>query len=312
MKCPKCGYLGFENLEQCRNCGYRFSLAAVSVALPPELPLRQPTNSANESIEDLALIDIALSKPDASPHTDVSAPPPHTGASSRRRADTPDDLPLFSRAHDEMPLIARASAPRPPLSVRRATPEVARLRTETRSPGADVALPGLDQPSGSLLHVVRPHVVSEPAPIRIRVSAPVSQTAALSQRVAAAAIDVLVIGAVDLIVLYFTMQISGLLVGDLRLLPRMPLLGFLVAQNVSYFIVFTAGGQTLGKMALGLRVVDAEQHRPPSIARSTLRTCAWIVLAMPAGLGLLTALLDAERRGLHDRVARTRVVRAAS
>src|SRR5262245_4746548 len=27
MKCPKCGYLGFETTDRCRNCGYDFSLA---------------------------------------------------------------------------------------------------------------------------------------------------------------------------------------------------------------------------------------------------------------------------------------------
>ena len=26
MKCPKCGYLGFESGDRCRNCGYEFSL----------------------------------------------------------------------------------------------------------------------------------------------------------------------------------------------------------------------------------------------------------------------------------------------
>ena len=27
MKCSKCGYLGFETSDRCRNCGYEFSLA---------------------------------------------------------------------------------------------------------------------------------------------------------------------------------------------------------------------------------------------------------------------------------------------
>jgi len=36
------------------------------------------------------------------------------------------------------------------------------------------------------------------------------------------------------------------------------------------------------------------------------------VLALPAGLGLASVLLDGEKRGLHDRFARTRVVRATA
>ena len=34
MKCSKCGYLGFETGDRCRNCGYQFSLADAD-----ELPL---------------------------------------------------------------------------------------------------------------------------------------------------------------------------------------------------------------------------------------------------------------------------------
>ena len=37
----------------------------------------------------------------------------------------------------------------------------------------------------------------------------------------------------------------------------------------------------------------------------------WLVLAVPAGLGFLTALFSRDRRGLHDRFAGTRVVRAS-
>jgi len=36
----------------------------------------------------------------------------------------------------------------------------------------------------------------------------------------------------------------------------------------------------------------------------------WGVLAVPAGLGFLTALFSRDHRGLHDRFAGTRVVRA--
>ena len=38
MKCPKCGYLGFEPVDRCRNCGYDFSLAPAPQL--PELPIR--------------------------------------------------------------------------------------------------------------------------------------------------------------------------------------------------------------------------------------------------------------------------------
>ena len=53
MKCPKCGYLGFEHVERCRNCGYDFSLSPVAL---PELPMRHEATEPNP-LEDLMLVD---------------------------------------------------------------------------------------------------------------------------------------------------------------------------------------------------------------------------------------------------------------
>jgi uncharacterized RDD family membrane protein YckC len=37
----------------------------------------------------------------------------------------------------------------------------------------------------------------------------------------------------------------------------------------------------------------------------------WVLLAVPAGLGFLSAIASRDRRGWHDRFAGTRVVRAS-
>jgi uncharacterized RDD family membrane protein YckC len=81
-------------------------------------------------------------------------------------------------------------------------------------------------------------------------------------------------------------------------------------QNIGYLVAFTAGGQTLGKMAAGIRVVAEEADSPLDLGRAVLRTLLWFVLAIPAGLGFASALFNREHRGLHDRFAGTRVVRA--
>src|SRR5215212_506534 len=48
MKCPKCGYLGFETTDRCRNCQYDFSLAPF--ANEPDLTLHntRKTESPND------------------------------------------------------------------------------------------------------------------------------------------------------------------------------------------------------------------------------------------------------------------------
>jgi uncharacterized RDD family membrane protein YckC len=128
-------------------------------------------------------------------------------------------------------------------------------------------------------------------------------------RFVAVLIDVVLLAAVDALVIYFTMKICGLTLEDAGVLPKGPLLAFLLVQNGGYLVAFTVGGQTLGKMIAGIRVVAADAHTPLNVGSALLRTAMWLALAAPAGLGFLTALFSEDRRGLHDRFAGTRVVR---
>jgi uncharacterized RDD family membrane protein YckC len=63
-------------------------------------------------------------------------------------------------------------------------------------------------------------------------------------------------------------------------------------------------------MALGIKVISDDAGVSPDLAHAILRTLVWAALAVPAGLGLLTSLFSTDHRGLHDRCAGTRVVRA--
>jgi uncharacterized RDD family membrane protein YckC len=110
---------------------------------------------------------------------------------------------------------------------------------------------------------------------------------------------------------YFTLQICGLAFNEVALLPKGPMLAFFLVQNGGYFAAFTTGGQTLGKMATGIRVVPTEPAGTLDFGRAVIRTAIWLILAIPAGLGFLT-LFSRDHRGLHDRFAGTRVVRASA
>jgi uncharacterized RDD family membrane protein YckC len=133
--------------------------------------------------------------------------------------------------------------------------------------------------------------------------------AALGARILAVAIDLFILACVDAMVVYMTMQICGIGVDEISILPKGPLVAFLLLQNCGYLVAFTAGGQTLGKMAAGIRVVSSDDDEALDVGRALLRTLMWIVLAVPAGLGFITAFLSRDHRGLHDRFAGTRVVR---
>ncbi len=120
------------------------------------------------------------------------------------------------------------------------------------------------------------------------------------------------LAAVDVAVVYFTMQIVGVTLNELTIVPKIPLIAFLIVQNVSYFVLFTAGGQTMGQMAVGIKVITDDSGVSPDLSSAMLRTVVWTMLAIPAGLGLTTALFSADHRGLHDRFSGTRVVRAGA
>ena len=318
MKCPKCGYLGFEPVDRCRNCGYDFSLSS-SVPLP-DLSIR--TGPEDERpLDDLSLLDAATAGDAAMGADDLSAnpgadldrlfaPSPLDGApptpASPLPARTPrvaesapsSELPLFGGAldDDDRPLITRVSPPRTPLAVRRSTPEAHRLRGDgPRMHSLDLALE-VDEPK-----VTPPPAVTAPSP-------PANEDASRGARLAAAAIDVGVLAMVDALVIYFTMSICGLGLAELSVLPKGPLLAFLILQNVGYLVAFTAGGQTLGKIALGIKVMATGSPASPDLGRALVREAIWLLLAVPAGLGFLT-VLAADHRGLHDRLAGTRVVR---
>jgi uncharacterized RDD family membrane protein YckC len=138
--------------------------------------------------------------------------------------------------------------------------------------------------------------------------------APLGARGLAAAIDLALIAGIDLAVVYFTLRMCNLTFADIRLLPPAPLLAFLLLMNGGYFAAFVAAaGQTLGKMAAGIRVVPGDPVAAPTervpLGNAIVRAAAYLVSALPAGLGFLPAAMG-NGRALHDRLADTRVIKA--
>ena len=310
MKCPKCGYLGFESVERCRNCGYEFSLT--SGTRLPELSIR--TNASDvQPLDDLAMVDAALPLATSSARAAAgSTPDLARGAVSASAGPTPE-LPLFGSAiPDDVPLITKISPPRTPLAVRRATPEVPRLRADVRTPTLDLRAPDLAATPRPVAPVVPAIERSNGHGQVDREAIAELDAASVSTRVLATAIDLAILAVIDLLVAYLTLQISGLEFTDVGLLPGIPMLTFLIVQNISYFVAFTTGGQTLGQMAMAIKVVRDEAGHAPTIRLAILRTFIWLLLTLPAGVGLVTLLFSDERRGLHDRAAGTRVVSTRS
>jgi len=317
MKCPKCGYLGFETSDQCRNCGYDFSLS-MQMESPAELPLRHGDGagapladfdlSSRDTLrtsENAVSLDLDRLIGNEQPFSMDSAPEPARPPASVPHKVTPA-LPLFTPRDelDESPLAPPRPA-RPPLSVRRTTPEIPRLRPRSRrvTPPTDDAGMALElEPAGDVIPTAKPtlprHEVTTEAP------------AGLGARLLAALIDLVLLGAVDVAVLYLTLAIAGLTIEQAPLIPGVPMGAFLVMMNGGYLVVLTAAnGQTIGKMMTGIRVIGDDAYRV-GIPEALLRAAGCAVSLLTLGLGYLPALLSADRRALQDRMSGTRVVRA--
>lgn len=315
MKCPKCSYLGFETGDRCKNCGYDFSLIADDNPAPDiDLDIRGPDADIQDVSDWPMRIEAAM--PQNAPVPPTSAPPPRPAAKSASESPRPREsrLPLFTSStvdkRDE-PLIKLPVTPRPPLAVRR-TPDTPGLRVVSRAVRAAESEPALEFEEGSRGSSAgnRPDTPPQRTVSRAaaRRASSIPGDVRPVVRVVAASIDHLLLCGIDLAVIYFTLRIAGLSMDEWAALPPVPLIFFLFLLKLAYFYAFTAvGGQTIGKMALHIRVVT-EDHASIDAAVALRRTVIGAVSTAVLGLGFLPAFFDPERRAFHDRVARTRVV----
>lgn len=85
--------------------------------------------------------------------------------------------------------------------------------------------------------------------------------------------------------------------------------GLLVGIGALYQIYFGGiTGQTAGKRLFGLRVISM-RGTPPGPLGGIGRFLVLVLSLAPAGLGWLWCLFDRDRRGLHDHLAGTYVIR---
>ena len=93
--------------------------------------------------------------------------------------------------------------------------------------------------------------------------------------------------------------------------PAVTALGFIVVW-VTYFTLLDGGpnGQTIGRMALGIHVVDIDGGGPIGYGRGFIRTLGRIPSELVLALGYFWMLWDGEKQGWHDKMARSVVVPA--
>lgn len=332
MKCPKCGYLGFETTDRCRNCQYDFSLSPSST--DPDLTLRQEGAESNADFElqaigpssdssldlDRMFGDPELASPEPAPRAMPAAAPARyreegdEAAAMAMAAESPSDAEFTTGGgdpdapdpdglpFDDAPILP----PRPakaPLAVRRATTEIPRNRPRTTRP-VRMETPLAFDPAPAAFKD------SEASAAAGETMASLMQPPPLGARVGAGLIDLLLLAGIDAVVLFLTLRIAGLqnTMADLRVIPPVPFAAFLALLAFGYVATFTvAGGQTIGKMLFKLRVIG-DDGRPIDAAGGVLRAVGCMLVPVTLGLSYVPALFSSDHRAVHDRLAGTRVV----
>lgn len=316
MRCPKCHYLSFKPEPRCKNCGYDLSFGAGDL-------LAQAADPADETPPDL----------DLRPTVEGSAEPRNRRTPERqnpgpvsRPAPVTTELPLFVQAMsgpepepaEHTPLVKVPYAPRPPLAVRRPTPAPGRVReTYHREPElhqAELLPSDVFEPVAAPVAGPADGIVPSHAARSGRAMTSEEQPAGAGRRIEAAAVDLLFIGAINLAVTWLTLQACELTFGEITLLPILPVAAFLFVLDSGYLLMFTAtNGQTIGKMAAGIRVISESprgaDHDRVAFKQAVLRAVLTFPSVLAFGAGFVPALLG-RRLALHDRFAHTRVVRA--
>lgn len=193
-----------------------------------------------------------------------------------------------------------------PLHAREVPPPSLRTRDDSssaapeREPGMDVGDEPASPPDDEWRLELQP-----PTPEH----RPLERPAVWVERLKAGAVDFVLWAALSGVVAYFAGRAARVPVLGLR--PAWPWLGsYLVFLGLAYATYFTGTtGQTLGKMMLGLRVVDTA-GQPPGYVRAFLRAALGGLGVMAAGLGLVPMAFDPALRALHDRACSTRVIRS--
>lgn len=129
------------------------------------------------------------------------------------------------------------------------------------------------------------------------------------ERLLSGLIDLAFVSLIQLTLFYLTTHLVAQRLGALptSAVVAMAVVGVVLAAG--YFLFFwSLSGQTLGKLLTGGRVV-ASGDGALGFTRAALRLLGACLSAIPLGAGFLGLWTDAERRGWHDRIAGTKVVR---
>lgn len=124
----------------------------------------------------------------------------------------------------------------------------------------------------------------------------VGPRAGFGQRLLAVLIDSIVLGVVGALLVLVLGDAAGQ--------------GLNIVLGAAYFIALegSASGQTVGKRAMGIRVIDFDTGGPVGYGRAAIRYIGRFLSGIVFALGYLWMLWDQQKQTWHDKMATTVVV----
>ncbi len=228
-----------------------------------------------------------------------------------RLGKTPRHAPLARRRDVGEVSISRgaAAAAIPDLS-REPDPTIEGMPKTSRMPAADPSTAPFDplsEKSVALDHDLPP--VESPESAARSEPFMAFGLASPGERVISGLIDLAFVSLIQFTLFYLTTHLVAqrLVALPTSALISMSLVGLVL--GASYFLFFwSLSGQTFGKLLTGGRVVTAADG-PLGFRRAATRLAGTVVSMLPLGAGFFGLWTDIERRGWHDRIAGTKVVR---
>jgi len=314
VNCPSCGRgLPPGTSARCPYCAALLSGPAEGALAPSPQPVTPPSREKQELLREIP----GLRKRERTWKDEVRERVRHR----RQQRAGSEELPLFPDADEA----EESDAPEPMSAPPEAAPSDDRFVAGPRELGEESLPPGdlpLQRLDRERAEPERAASASEPeieddedgedwrleVPAGAPESRPVERPAQAGERAQAALVDLMLMAGVWVVVLYFASRAARVGLAGLR--PSWPyLVAYLAFLGLIYAACFTGvTGQTLGKMLKGLRVVTAA-GRPPGCPRAFLRAALGSLGIVLAFGGVVPMFFDPARRGLHDRLLKTRVVK---
>jgi uncharacterized RDD family membrane protein YckC len=282
LSCPTCSFANAPGAESCVKCGA--AIAETPERVHPGETLRDP--------DDLTLPPSPLLRAVLRGQSDAAVMPP---IAPRETLAARDPVAAREAIIPAEPVVPVVTAP----------PAVTRASVEQLSPSADQT--ALLRDLAERLHARK-------------VEAPPVRYAGFLVRIAAFLIDGAVLGAFGVPLAmagYFGLRAGMLTVGqaspielDETLLTFLTLAWFAMA-TVYFTVLHRTYGQTIGKAMLGLRVHTLDLG-DVGYLRAFFRTICYAASSSFLGFGFLLVALTPRKRGWHDFIAGTCVVRLAA